>query len=72
MIAGGRRVDVYDPDSGTMRVLAHPLLPRLSFRTANVVGPSTVLLAGGYDDAIVPTDQLVRVPVPARTPQNTP
>jgi hypothetical protein len=44
--------------------------PRLStsFRTASVVGPRMVLLAGGYDDAIVPTDQLVMVTVPARLP----
>lgn len=66
VIAGGRRVDVYDPSRNRMQVLARPVLPRLSFRTANVVGPRTVLLAGGYDDAIVPTDQLVLVAVPPR------
>jgi hypothetical protein len=44
------------------------VLPRLSFRTASVVGPRTVLLAGGYDDAIVPTDHLVLIPVPAALP----
>jgi hypothetical protein len=63
VIAGGRRLNVYDPRANTIRVLQEPLLQRRSFVTATAVGPHTVLIAGGYDDAIVPSDAatLVRV-----------
>ena len=47
VIAGGHRVDVYDPTSRSMTVLEHPALPRLSFRTVSVLDAHTVLLAGG-------------------------
>jgi hypothetical protein len=64
VIAGGQRVNVFDPAEGTMTVLQNPVLQRRSFVTATAVGPGSVLVAGGYDDAIVPTGQatLVRVP----------
>ncbi len=64
VIAGGQRINVYDPADNTMTVLRNPVLPRRSFVTATPVGRQTVLVAGGYDDAIVPTAnaQLVRIP----------
>lgn len=64
VIAGGQRINVYDPADNTMTVLRNPVLPRRSFVTATPVGRSTVLVAGGYDDAIIPTAdaQLVRIP----------
>ena len=31
-------------------------MPRRSFISVNVIGPQRVLVAGGYDDQVVPTD----------------
>ena len=63
VIAGGTRVNVFDPRTDEMSVLPAPVVPRRSFVSATPVGRRTVLVAGGYDDAIVPTDEarLVRV-----------
>jgi hypothetical protein len=66
VIAGGHRIDVYDPTNRSMTVLGDPTLPRLSFRTVSVLDAHTVLLAGGYDASIVPTDQTVVVAIPSR------
>lgn len=68
VIAGGHRIDVYDPTNRSMTVLGEPALPRLSFRTASALDAHTVLLAGGYDASIVPTDQAVVVAIPPRPP----
>ena len=64
VIAGGRRIDVFDPRTDAITVLFSPVVPRRSFVSATVVGRRTVLVAGGYDDAIVPTAdaRLVRIP----------
>jgi len=64
VIAGGHRIDVYDPANRSMTVLEEPALPRLSFRTASLLDVHTVLLAGGYDASIVPTDRAVVVAIP--------
>jgi hypothetical protein len=63
VIAGGRRVNVYDPRTGDMSVLEGPPVPRRSFVSASPVSDSTVLVAGGYDASIAPTAdaRLVRV-----------
>ena len=63
VIAGGRRVNVYDPADGSMTVLRTPVLERRSFVTATAVGPDAVLVAGGYDDAVVPTSSATLVPI---------
>jgi hypothetical protein len=55
VIAGGERIQVFDPSTGTIATPPGPGLGRLSFRTATPLGAS-VLVAGGYDDSIVPTD----------------
>ena len=64
VIAGGQQIDVYDPVADVITVLPSPTLPRRSFVTATAVGPRTVLVAGGYDDAIVPTDDAHLVTIP--------
>lgn len=64
VIAGGRRLNVYDPHENTITVLQEPLLQQRSFVTATTVGPRTVLVAGGYDDAIVPSDAATLIHVP--------
>lgn len=64
VVAGGRRIDVYDPANQSIMVPDAPTLPRLSFRTASVLDAQTVFLTGGYDASIVPTDQIVVVPIP--------
>ena len=64
VIAGGRRINVYDPVAGSTVMLRKPVLQRRSFVTATVVGPRAVLVAGGYDDAIVPTSAATLVSVP--------
>ncbi|MDQ3164793.1 MAG: hypothetical protein M3Q17_01290 [Actinomycetota bacterium] len=64
VIAGGHRIEVYDPADHAITVLPSPTLPRRSFVTATAVGPGTVLMAGGYDDAIVPTDDAHLVTIP--------
>ncbi len=64
VIAGGQHVNVYNPKSNAMKRLPHPLLERRSFVTATPVGFRAVLVAGGYDDAIVPTSQAVVVAIP--------
>jgi hypothetical protein len=64
VIAGGQRINVYDPTSDSIAVLSTPVLSRRSFVTATAVGPRTVLVAGGYDEGIVPTSAATLVTVP--------
>ncbi len=63
VIAGGRRVDVFDPGTGEMSVLDGAPVPRRSFLSVSAVAASTVLVAGGYDSDISPTAdaRLVRI-----------
>jgi hypothetical protein len=64
VITGGERINVYDPAADEMAVMAFPQLPRRSFVTATAVGARRVLIAGGYDDAIVPLDTADVVQIP--------
>jgi hypothetical protein len=64
VIAGGHRVNVYDPAGRSMTALVEPALPELSFSTASVLEAHAVLLAGGYDASIVPTDATVSAAIP--------
>jgi hypothetical protein len=66
VIAGGQRVDVYDPASGEIATMADPPVPRRSFVSASAVADG-VLVAGGYDSGITPTAdaRIVRI-APAR------
>ncbi len=54
VIAGGQRVDVYDPASGQISTTADPPVPRRSFVSASTLADG-VLVAGGYDSGITPT-----------------
>jgi hypothetical protein len=64
VVAGGRRVDVYDPATGRMSVLDAPPVPRRSFLSASPLSDTAMLIAGGYDANIAPTAEarIVRVP----------
>ncbi len=55
-IAGGDVVDIYDPRSNEITALRRPHMGRRSFVTASPVGGNSLLVVGGYDNAIVPTD----------------
>ncbi len=55
VIAGGQRLEVYDPRSRRLRPVDEPIRPRRSFVSASVLGADRVLVAGGYDDRITPT-----------------
>ncbi len=56
-VAGGDRVNVYNPRRNEMTTLNGPSMGPRSFISATAVGPDTLLVAGGYDPAIAPTDQ---------------
>ena len=64
VIGGGERINVYDPVTDEIDVLASPRLPRRSFVTVTAIGKRTVLVAGGYDDTITPLDTAVVVGIP--------
>ena len=55
VIAGGQRLEVYDPATESITGVDEPATPRRSFVSASVLGPDLVLVAGGYDDGITPT-----------------
>ena len=63
-VAGGTTLDVIDLAADSVEVVSSPSLgtPR-AFQTINVVSKRTVLVAGGYDAAIIPTDEawLIRI-----------
>lgn len=63
VIAGGQRLDIYDPATDRITRVDEPATPRRAFVSATVLGPDLVLVAGGYDDRIAPTAQarLVRI-----------
>lgn len=65
VIPAGALLEVYDPVSSTLVAVPDVRLPERSFRTVTAVGPTTVLVAGGYDDRITPQPDLDLVEVPA-------
>lgn len=64
VIAGGTRVNVYNTATNKITVLPDAPVPQYSFVTATRIANNTVLIAGGYDDTITPTDnaRLVHIP----------
>ena len=64
VMPSGPGLAVFDPD--TSRLVPVPVSPydTRSFRTMTSLGNNQVLVAGGYDDEIVPTDQAIVVTVP--------
>lgn len=64
VVGGGDALEVYDAGLAQVRRVEVPSYDARSFRTVTAVGPDTVLVLGGYDAGIVPTDAayLVRIP----------
>lgn len=56
-VAGGDQVNIYDPRTDTMTTLEEPTMGSRSFISATLVRSAELLIAGGYDAAITPTDQ---------------
>lgn len=54
--AGG--LDVFDPATSTMQRLPDRTYAAGSFRTVTAVSETAVLVAGGYDASVTPTDQV--------------
>ena len=69
VIPSGSRLAVFDPGTGLLTQLSITTYGAMSFRTISSVGNNQLLLAGGYDNTITPTDQamVVRIP-PAHAP----
>lgn len=68
LLAGGRRPVVLDPATRELSPVGGPaadLGASRSFQTATAVGAGSVLVTGGYDAAIAPTDQAWLFAVPA-------
>ncbi len=61
VIPSGDGLEVYDPATNRLTSLPDTTYDARSFRTVTALGPDRVLVAGGYDDAINPTDQAVVV-----------
>jgi hypothetical protein len=64
VVAGGTRVNVYDPATGEISVVDGDAMPRRSFATATAIGVDGVLVTGGYDTRITPSDAARLVTVP--------
>jgi hypothetical protein len=64
VVGGGTALDVYDDSLSAVRRIEVPSYDARSFRTVTPVGPDTVLVLGGYDADIVPTDAAYLVTVP--------
>ncbi len=62
-VAGGDKVNIYDPRRNAMMVLDKPSMGTRSFLSATGVGSDSLLVAGGYDPSITPTDQAWLIPV---------
>lgn len=65
VVGGGSALEVYDADVGSVRRVEVPSYDARSFRTVTTVGPDAVLVLGGYDAGIVPTDAAYLVLIPA-------
>ncbi len=66
VMPSGSGLAVYDPESGRIDQLSVRTYGARSFRTLTSLGRNRVLVAGGYDDSIRPTDEAVVVKVPDR------
>ena len=65
VVGGGSALEVFDVDVGSVRRVKVPAYDARSFRTVTAVGPDSVLVLGGYDAEIVPTDAAYLVRIPA-------
>jgi hypothetical protein len=64
VVGGGSALDVYDAAGSSVRRVEVPAYDARSFRTVTAVGPDTVLVLGGYDARIRPTDAAYLVTIP--------
>ncbi len=64
VVPAGRTLEVFDPRSGSFSTLDATTYDARSFRTVTPIGDDRVLVAGGYDEAIVPTDAVMVVRIP--------
>lgn len=64
VVGGGSALDVVDARLSAVRRVEVPDLDARSFRTVTAVGPDAVLVLGGYDDGIEPTDAAYLVTIP--------
>jgi hypothetical protein len=64
VVGGGTALDVYDAAVSSVRAVDVPAYDARSFRTVTTVGPDTVLVLGGYDARIQPTDAAYVVTIP--------
>ena len=64
VVGGGTSLEVYDATVSSERRVEVPGYDARSFRTVTAVGPDTVLVLGGYDARIRPTDAAYLVTVP--------
>jgi predicted transcriptional regulator of viral defense system len=58
------RLEVFDPDTERITELDVATYGARSLRTVTPIGPDQVLLAGGYDDRITPTEAAMAVQIP--------
>lgn len=65
VIPSGSGLAVFDPETELLARLPVTTYPATSFRTITAMGDGRLLLAGGYDAAITPTDQAMVVAIPA-------
>lgn len=71
VIASGSALEVFDPDDATMTRTDVDLPGGRSFRTVTALTDGSVLVAGGYDEQIRPSDAARVVRIPARAPRST-
>ena len=64
VVPSGQVLEVFDPALDTFTTVDVTTYDASSFRTVTPVGEDQVLVAGGYDEAIAPTDEAVLVTIP--------
>jgi len=64
VVGGGSALEVYDAAASEVHRVEVPSYDARSFRTVTAVGPDSVLVLGGYDASIEPTDAAYLVTVP--------
>ncbi len=65
VVPSGSGLAVFDPEDGILTRLSVTTYAATSFRTITPVGNDQLLVAGGYDAAITPTDEAMIVVVPS-------
>jgi hypothetical protein len=66
VIPSGEGLELFDPATDSFAHLPNTTYPSRSFRTVTAIGSDRVLVAGGYDESISPTDEAVLVTISSR------